>query len=324
MKLKSIFITIAIVISVCGMISGCDKIIGSNEEETSAVSVTLMTDAGNGVESELNETARLGLEDAEAELGIEGRNIKCSDTEDMKSNIDILVKAGKTDLIIGAGERFEEVISVEAAKYPKQKFAVIDADKTSKPHENVVYISFDDERAGFMAGFIAGKMTSKNKIACIGSDTNEYISGFEKGAKTANDKIEEILTRNADPMSDPEASKDAANDVTYYGADVIFAPLPDDSKSVIDRVDNSTKIIAVNTDQYTYSKEKVIASIIKSYKKAVYNVSVMAYNEEDFKGGQNIFYSAKDGGIALSSSTENTVPPDVIMRLDKALKEEYK
>ena len=322
MKMKKSISLLLIAVLLITLLTGCKK---ENEEERKlSASVTLLTDTEGNINSALNESARMGLEDAESNLGIEGRNIKCSSEEDIQDNIDILVQGGKTDIIIGAGERFGNIIATSAKKYPEQNFAVIDSSGIEDIPKNVVSISFDNERTGFMAGFIAGKMTSKGRVAIVDSKSESYADGFEKGAKSANEKIKEVLIRSANIYTNPESAKTAVNDCEYYGADVIFSSLADDSVSAINEAEKDlTKVIAINKDQYSYSKEKVIASIIRSYEKAVYDISVMANDPDSFKGGQDIRYNSKDSGTVLSPSTENTVPPDVIMRLDKALKENY-
>ncbi len=394
---------------------GCSMINKEKETEepvSDLVNVTLLTDAEGGAGESLISSAREGLDEAESGLGIDGRFIKCSSKDDIKSNIEVLVKGGKTSLIIGAGPRFESIeaesglgidgrfikcsskddiksnievlvkggktsliigagprfesiISVYAQKYPEQDFAIIDGTINGEIPKNLTTVTFDDERSGFIAGFIAGKMTAKNKVGYIsgvsGSSEKAYKQGFEKGLKKANDKNPEIVSRNVNIYESYEDAKNAFVDVEYYGADILFSPTEDDSKAAIDSINsnyskviavnkdqyhyskdkvvasitksyskavydlcamvydggesysNYSKVIAVNKDQYHYSKDKVVASITKSYSKAVYDLCAMVYDGgESFKGGKNTQYGVAEKTIALSPSTENTVPPDVL------------
>lgn len=330
MKFKKFIISSIVAVIMATTLGGCGMINKEKEEPMSdSVSITLLADAEGGAsESALISSAREGLQEAENGLGIDGRFIKCSSIEDIKSNIEVLVKGNKTSLIIGAGPRFTSVIDVYAKKYPNQDFAIIDGTVDGDMPKNLTTITFDDERSGFIAGFIAGKMTSKNKVGYIsginGSSEKAYKNGFEKGLKKANDKNPEIITRSVNVYESYEDAKNAFVDVEYYGADIIFAPTEDDSKSAIDSINsNYSKVIAVNKDQYHYSKEKVVASITKSYSKAVYDICSMVYDGGELNGGKNTQYGVSEKAISLAASTENTVPPDVLSSLSKALKEEY-
>ncbi len=332
MRLGKVIISSISAIIIGTSLVGCGLFDKSKEKEeivSDTVNVTLLTDTEGEAGETLISSAREGLSEAESELGIDGRIIKCSGTDDIKSNIDVLIKGGKTSLIIGAGPRFEKIINAYAEKYPNQDFAIIDGTVEEKIPKNLATITFDDERSGFIAGFIAGKMTSKNKVAYIGgisgSSEKLYRRGFEKGIKKSNDKSPEIIVRNINIYDSKEDAKNAIVDSEYYGADIVFSPTEDDSKIAIDSVNsNYSKVIAINKDQYHYNKDKVIASITKSYSKAVYNLCSMVYDGgNDFKGGQNIKYGVAEKAIALSPSTENTVPPNVLSSLSKALKEEY-
>ncbi len=332
MRLKKFIISSLSAVMIATSLVGCSMINKEKETEepvSDLVNVTLLTDAEGGAGESLISSAREGLEEAESGLGIDGRFIKCSSKDDIKSNIEVLVKGGKTSLIIGAGPRFESIISVYAQKYPEQDFAIIDGTINGEIPKNLTTVTFDDERSGFIAGFIAGKMTAKNKVGYIsgvsGSSEKAYKQGFEKGLKKANDKNPEIVSRNVNIYESYEDAKNAFVDVEYYGADILFSPTEDDSKAAIDSINsNYSKVIAVNKDQYHYSKDKVVASITKSYSKAVYDLCAMVYDGgESFKGGKNTQYGVAEKTIALSPSTENTVPPDVLSSLSKALKEEY-
>ena len=178
MRLKKFIISSLSSIMIATSLSGCGMISKEKEKEepvSDLVNVTLLTDAEGGAGEALISSARAGLEEAESGLGIDGRFIKCSSKDDIKSNIEVLVKGGKTSLIIGAGPRFESIISVYAQKYPNQDFALIDATVDGDMPKNLTTITFDDERSGFIAGFIAGKMTAKNKVGYISGTRVEVV-----------------------------------------------------------------------------------------------------------------------------------------------------
>ena len=203
MRLKKFIISSLSAVMIATSLVGCSMINKEKETEepvSDLVNVTLLTDAEGGAGESLISSAREGLEEAESGLGIDGRFIKCSSKDDIKSNIEVLVKGGKTSLIIGAGPRFESIISVYAQKYPEQDFAIIDGTINGEIPKNLTTVTFDDEKLGFIAGFIAGKMTAKNKVGYIsgvsGSSEKAYKQGFEKGLKKANDKNPEIVSRN--------------------------------------------------------------------------------------------------------------------------------
>lgn len=99
------------------------------------IKVGLVTDIGGLNDRSFNALANKGLEDAQSQLGIDGRVLTSKSNSDYVPNLSTLAQQGY-DLVIGVGFLMADAVEKVAGKYPNTKFAIIDVSQAgmkSKP-----------------------------------------------------------------------------------------------------------------------------------------------------------------------------------------------
>ena len=100
-----------------------------------AIKVGLVTDIGGLDDRSFNFLANKGLEQAERELGVQGRVVVSRTNADYVPNLTSLAKA-KYDLVIAVGFLMADALDTVAKQFPDTNFAIIDFDQAamkSKP-----------------------------------------------------------------------------------------------------------------------------------------------------------------------------------------------
>ena len=122
-----------------------------------AIKVGLVTDIGGLDDRSFNFLANKGLDQAERELGVQGRVVVSRTNADYVPNLTSLAKA-KYDLVIAVGFLMADALDTVAKQFPDTNFAIIDFDQTamkSKP-KNVRGLLFKEQEAGYLVGYLAG------------------------------------------------------------------------------------------------------------------------------------------------------------------------
>ena len=199
--------------------------------------VGLVTDVGEIDDKSFNQSAWEGVQRAEAELGAQVDFIETSDAKDYAANIGLFADAGY-DVIVTVGFALGEATAEAAAQYPDINFVGVDQfqawefdgdDTTNIP--NLAGLIFNEDKAGFLAGALAGLLTETNTIAAVlGTDlvppVVAFKEGYENGALYTNPDITSISTYHPGGLdvafTDPEWGASTAAQAIGQGADVIF------------------------------------------------------------------------------------------------------
>ena len=120
----------ALGVAACG--SSNDKSSGGSSSSSSSsassgakkLKVGLVTDIGGLNDRSFNFLANKGLQDAQQQLGIEGRTLISKSKADYIPNLSTLAEQ-KYDLVIGVGFLMADAVATVAKKFPNVKFAII-------------------------------------------------------------------------------------------------------------------------------------------------------------------------------------------------------
>jgi basic membrane protein A len=122
-------------------------------EPQAAFKACQVTDAGGIDDRSFNATAWKGVQDAMAQLGIEGKYLESEQQTDYEKNITAFMDEG-CDIIITVGFLLGDGTKAAAEANPDQKFSIVDfAYDPAIP--NVLGQVFATDQAGFMAGYLA-------------------------------------------------------------------------------------------------------------------------------------------------------------------------
>ncbi|MEE8087637.1 BMP family ABC transporter substrate-binding protein [Clostridioides difficile] len=331
MRFKRILILMLTVAMIAGMLVGCANNPSNNpssskdnksdisDKSNSKKSVSMILDIEGTNNEAMNNSALLALNNAQKKLNIDTNKVESDDSSTFSNSIDILCN-DKYDLIIAVGARFAKPLEMVAKKYPKQQFAIIDYEYDKQP-SNITSISYEDNKSGYLAGLIAGKMTESDKVGFIGgiksSSRDKFESGFREGVKFSNSSIKDISVEYADVFKDSKSVESIAKKMMDNGVDIIFSTTEDDSKAVIDAVRaKNKKVIATNKDQHELAPENVISSIVKDFENPTYNL-IQSFVKGNYKGGKVIENTVKSGSTGLAQNSSQNIPPDVLEYVNK-------
>ena len=289
---------------------------GSTTTAKSDLKVGLITDVGGIHDHSFNETSWKGMERAKADFGVEINYLESKTDADYSSNIESFVDEDY-DLIVCVGFKLAEATKKAAESYPDKKFAIIDdANNASLP--NVTCLTFKQEQASYLVGYVAGLVTKKNNVGFVLGMGNEMMHkfgyGYLAGVYAANPKAT-VQQINANSFADPAIGKTSATTMITNGADVIFHAAGGTGVGVIQACqENKISAIGVDTDQSSLAPDTVITSAMKRVDNAVYD-SVKQLVEGTLKGGE-VVYDLSKGGVDIAPTTK-LLSEDVLKKVEE-------
>ena len=300
---------------------------GTTADTTSkgpAIKVGLVTDIGGLDDRSFNFLANKGLQQAESELGVQGRVVVSRTNADYVPNLTSLAKA-KYDLVIAVGFLMADALDTVAKQFPDTNFAIIDFDQAamkSKP-KNVRGLLFKEQEAGYLVGYLAGLVTkqeggSQQVIGSVGGQkippVDRYIAGYRAGARKANPGITTLNAYSQD-FVDQAKCKELALDQIARGAQVIFQVAGQCGLGALSAAkEKNVRGIGVDADQ-SYLGEHILTSALKKVDVAVFQ-TVQAAQDGTFTGGTNTVFDVASGGVGSARSLRD-VPADLVAQVNR-------
>ena len=282
----------------------------------SDLKIGLITDVGGIHDHSFNETSWKGLEKAKTDFGVEINYLESKTDADYSSNIESFVDEDY-DLIVCVGFKLAEATKKAAESHPDKKFAIID-DASNASLPNVTCLTFKQEQASYLVGYVAGLVTKKNNVGFVLGMASEMMNkfgyGYLAGVYAANPKAT-VQQIDANNFADPAIGKTSATTMITNGADVIFHAAGGTGVGVIQACqENKISAIGVDTDQSSLAPDTVITSAMKRVDNAVYD-SVKQLVEGTLKGGE-VVYDLSKGGVDIAPTTK-LLSEDVLKKVEE-------
>ena len=280
---------------------------GSDTSTTSQKSIKagVVTDIGGLNDRSFNFLANKGLEDAESQLGTEGRVFISKSNGDYIPNLTTAAQQ-QEDLTVSVGFLMGDATATVAKKFPDNNFAIIDfsaAALKGKP-QNVEGLLFKEQEAGYLVGYLAGLWAKDNNATTVSSvggqkipPVDHYIAGFQKGAKDANPSIKTLNGYSQD-FVDQAKCKEIALDQIAQGSKVVFQVAGQCGLGALDSAkEKGVQGIGVDADQ-AYLGDHILTSALKKVDVAVLD-AIKRAQEGDFKGGTDVVATVKNDGVGI-------------------------
>ena len=300
-------------------------------QDTPGFRVGLVTDVGKIDDRSFNQSVWEGVQQAQREVpGItETKYVETTDPKDYEKNIRQFTDASY-DVVVTVGFALSDATYQAAKRSPKIRFIGVeqvlanDDQHPDWPLPNLVGITFEDDKAGFLAGALAGLATRAGTVgAVLATDAvppvYRFGEGYRAGVRYANPAAQLVVAYHNDvgldrTFSDPEWGKTTANSQVDRGADVIFgAGGKTGNGALIGTVERGKWAIGVDADQY-YTVPEAQKGLLSSAMKLLTPATVRllrAAKEDAFQPG--LF----TGEVALAPfhDLDSQVPADVKTRL---------
>jgi basic membrane protein A and related proteins len=284
--------------------------------------VGLVTDVGEVDDKSFNQSAWEGVQRAGNELGAKVDFIETQDAKDYGANIGLFAENGY-DVIVTVGFALGEATAQAAAQYPDIYFIGVDQFQ-AETIPNVAGLIFPEDRAGYMAGALAGMLTESNTIAAV-LGTNlvppvvAFKEGFEAGARAENPDINIISTYHPGGLdvafTDPEWGASTARQALDQGADVIFGAGGKTGNGALIEVaaEPGKYCIGVDTDQWETVPEAHSCLISSAMKLITPGVFDLIQNAKDgaFPGGNFV----GEVGLAPFHDFDSQIAQEIKSRL---------
>ena len=302
-------------------VAASDTTVAAGGAPAGAGMIGLVTDVGKVDDKSFNQSAWDGAQAAAGELGVKSEFIESADQKDYATNIAQLIDKGATT-IITVGFALGEDTAKAATANPTIKFIGVDQFQATEI-ANYAGLIFPEDKAGYMAGALAGLLTKTNKVAAVlGTDTvppvKKFGEGFRNGVKATNPGAEVFLTYHEpnNAFGDPAWGATTAKQALDNGADIVFGAGGSTGNGALAEVAKKTGAlcIGVDTDQYETVPEArpcLVTSAMKLIKVGVVTLSKQAA-DGSMKGGN----FAGDVGLAPYHDQEAAVSADVKAKID--------
>ncbi len=287
---------------------------------SSSFKVGLSTDTGGLNDHGFNHLAYVGLQRAEAQLGVQGRVVQASSPADYIPNMTSLARQGY-NLIIGVGFTEIDAVKAVAKQFPKTHFAVVDVSNLDEGGlQNVQGLLFKEQEAGYLAGYAAG-LAAKDKggkaVSSVGGEkqppVDRYIAGFQAGAKAADPGIETLNGYSQDFEAQQKCKEVALNQIAQ-GSVVVFQVAGGCGLGALDAArEKNVWGIGVDADQ-GYLGPWVLTSALKRVDIAVYDV-IHAAQVGQFRGGTDNTYGLDRNGVGIGVFSPKA-PPEIAAKVN--------
>ncbi|MFD7260920.1 BMP family protein [Streptomyces sp. NPDC059874] len=290
---------------------------GKKSSDTSSDSTTaaIAYDIGGRGDQSFNDAAYAGLQKAESELKIKGKEAEPTEGESDADKVQRLTELARngSNPVIGVGFAYAKAIEKVAPKFPKTTFGLIDDTSVTGP--NIANLVFNEEQGSYLAGVAAAKASKTGTVGFIGGVEvpliKKFEAGFAQGVKDTNPNakvLSKYLTQPPDfsGFAKPDLGKAAAQGQLDNGADVIYAAAGLAGSGAIEAA--ATKgawAIGVDSDQYNQAglakfKDKILTSVTKDVSDSVFNLIKSVEDGKPQVG--EIRYGLDKEGVGLADS----------------------
>jgi basic membrane protein A len=191
-----------------------------------------------------------------------------------------------------------------AKAFPNTKFAMVDSDATAEKGDpkNIEGLLFEEQQAGYLAGYLAGlyaKEKGYKTISSVGGQkippVDHYIAGFQAGAKKADPGITTLNGYSQDFVDQTKCKEVALNQIAQ-GSKVVFQVAGSCGLGALSAAQQKgVQGIGVDADQ-AYLGTYILTSAEKKVDVAVFN-AIKNTMHGTFAAGNNVTNNISNGGI---------------------------
>jgi basic membrane protein A and related proteins len=272
-------------------------------------SVGIVSDTGGLEDRGFNEYSINGFEQAQEELGVQGRVYVSESADDYLPNLTAAVDDGH-DLVIAVGFLIKPALGEVSEATPDVMFAHVDGDwdnaegdgsaceedgTCAKP--NVLGLQFPSEEPGYLAGVAAALTTKTGSVSTVGGvnipSVNNWIAGFQQGVKDTKPDVKVLKPAYSQDFVDQAKCKEIGLDQIAQGSDIVFQVAGLCGLGAIDAAcEEGVFAIGVDADQAA-AGDCVIFSALKPLAVSVFQTIESGQNGT-FEGGKNRLFGIEE------------------------------
>ena len=286
------------------------------------ISPAVVFDMGGKFDKSFNEGVLGGVDAFTKATGIKMREFEPQNDTQREQALRNFASRGDSP-IIAVGFAQATALKEIAPKFPKQKFAIIDA---AVDAPNVQSVLFREEEGSYLAGMLAAMKSQTGTIGFVGGMDvpliRKFACGYRQGAEAVNPKVdvlENMTGSTPAAWSDPGRGGELARSQIDRGADVIFQAAGATGIGVLQAAADAGKYgIGVDSNQNMLHPGHVLTSMVKQVGVAA-EKTLKAAQDGTWKPGTEVL-GLSDGGVGLAFDENNAkiVTPEMRERIAKA------
>ena len=223
---------------------------------------------------------------------------------DWETQVTTLAASGTYDLLVSSNPSLPEIVSSVSAKFPKQKFLLLDGELAGNP--NVYTLRYNQREQAYMAGYIAALVSLEEKasvkrIGLVAAQeypvmNNVILPGFTEGAGAVDPGFS-VDFRVVGNWFDAAKAAELAAGMIRAGVKVLLPIAGGAGTGVIQAASEAgAKLVWFDTNGYAQRPGTIIGSAILRQDRAAYE-KVLLYLKGSLPFGQAEIAGIKDGYI---------------------------
>ena len=289
---------------------------GTGEGTGESITVGLVTDIGGLNDRGFNALANQGLEQAQDELGVEGRVLESKSDADYIPNLSELGEE-EFNLIISVGFLMTDATAQAAPEFPDSSFAIVDS-AFDPAIDNATGLLFKEQEAGCLVGVVGALMSETGTISTVGGQkippVDRFIAGYQACAKEVRPDIT-LLNAYSQEFVDQAPCKEIALNQISEGSDVVFQVAGGCGLGALDAAgQEGVWGIGVDADQ-AFLGDHILTSALKRVDVAVFE-TIQSVQDGSFAGAGVTTFGLAEDGVALGEVSPD-VPQDVLDRVEE-------
>ena len=289
----------------------------------------MVSDSGGFDDKSFNQTSYKGLQDAEANLGVETSEVESQSDTEYGDNIQALVDEG-CNSVTTVGFLLGDA-TLEAAEANKDvDFSIVDFAYEKAP-KNLKGLVFNTAEPSFLAGYLAAAKTKTGTVGTFGGlnipTVTSFMTGFQQGIEKFNDDTGgEVQLLGWDgkngsfteDFEDKTKGQSIAEGMIQQGADIILPVAGPAGLGALQAAqDNDIKAIWVDTDGCVSAAEYcdvLLTSVMKGL-----DVSVTQAIDDSLNDSfsNELYVGTLDNeGVSLAPYAEGEIDDELSATLD--------
>jgi basic membrane protein A len=304
---------------------------GSTEQcaEAENICIGLVVESGTVNDGAFHAAAWAGVQEAAQATDAIAEYLESTDAATYAANINDFAERG-FDVIVTTGVGDPQATRDAAASFPDSHFIGVSQDMVGAP-ANATGLIFQDDQAGYAAGYLAGLMTKTGVVgAVLGSEDvtplKRFGEGYRLGVLAARPDATVLMdynNTNSDSFNDPSWGEATARRQIELGADIVFGAGGTTGIGALVAVaaepgaGTTVLCIGIDVDQYASVPEARPCLLTSAEKKITQGVSEVA--KQVIQGSTIPSNVVGQTGLAPYHDLDDTVPADVKQRVDAVI-----
>jgi basic membrane protein A and related proteins len=303
---------VAVILTAVGFVAS-----GSAAPQATTFKAGLVSDVGRFNDKGFNQLQLRGLQQAQKRLKVQIRAVESRAAGDYLPNMASLARGGY-NIIISAGFLLGDATEDVAEQFPNTKFAITDVGVTKpgvagnlkKSHRNIEGLTYATEQNSYLIGCLAAheaqRAGSKN-ISVVGGvkipPVDTFLAGYRAGARKCvpGTTVQIGYSQN---FLDQALCKTVAENQIAAGSRVVFAVAGPCGNGALEAAKERKRWgIGVDTDQ-SFLGPHILTSAVKRVDTGIF-LAVKGAKEGRFKGGKDLVFNLKNGGVSLGKFSKN-------------------